>query len=538
MQREANYRPGLRNIRAPRGKSLENQHQANAQLSHYRIITLKIVKNIDDLMQQKYDNDDPNGRFAFREEYWEQALALIEADEARRRKKRRWLLWWCLAGMLLVAAGYGFWGEFSNTIEAKAAGQVEKSIVAAPDQENKQEAKAQRAKNNAASEKGQEANAQMASNTTGNKKGQGANLQEASNNTENKKGKGLRGKTIKNNGTQKTKNTSQLSVDPLPIGQQAGKTEAAPNDLNTRKAPANSSISQYPLSASNAASTSTDPNNPLMPGQPLPNSNTGIPAQSQSDNALAQDQTLKSLFAPIYALPLPMDTVSSNRTSTGKKPSAVTAPPVKQIKPIRDSRYTLGFAAATAAYQPAPDKRWLGFSGGFFGSYKLSESWSASIGLGLRYQPGHWLDTAGNLQTESLRYSFGFESLKTQRRALGLLSLEIPIAAAWHRGAFAAEAGIAPGRLLVALERYEETSESSLNALKTTLNRLERGETNIYHQYYANAFAGLEWKFIQNASINLRGNYRFGAILKAALEDPSIKGGSNLELGLKWTFGI
>jgi len=68
------------------------------------------VKNIDDLMQQKYDNDDPNGRFAFREEYWEQALALIEADEARRRKKRRWLLWWCLAGLLLVAAGYGLGG--------------------------------------------------------------------------------------------------------------------------------------------------------------------------------------------------------------------------------------------------------------------------------------------------------------------------------------------------------------------------------------------------------------------------------------------
>ncbi len=508
-------------------------------------------------MQQKYDNDDPNSRFEFREEYWEQALALIEADEVRQRKKRRWLLWWCMAGLLLVAAGVGFWGtQEANRQGAK--GQEANSQEAKKQGENRQIVNSQGARGQEANEqgeKGQEASSQMANRQEANEQGekgqeassQGANRQEANSqmaSSQEAKGQGANSqggssqmasnKTTKNKGNRIPEETAQLLVNPLPNGRQAGKTDTVSNDLNTGKGAANSSIPQKTLTTSNVASASPDPNNPLMANQSLSNSTVGIPTETEASKAQATNEALKSFFAQIIALPLPMDSVRSNKPAVAKTPS----PAAKQIKPIRDSRFELGFAAATAVYQPSPDKRWLGFSGGLFTAYNFSQSWSASVGLGIRYQPGNWQDTAGIIETESLRYSFGFESLQTQRRALGLLSLEIPIAAVWHRGQFAAEAGIAPGRLLFALERYKETTESSLKPSKTTINRLERGETSIYHQYYANAFAGLEWKFRQNASINLRGNYRFGAILKAALEDPSIKGGSNLELGLKWTFGI
>ncbi|MDO8969440.1 MAG: hypothetical protein Q7U74_02060, partial [Saprospiraceae bacterium] len=57
------------------------------------------MDNIDDLMRQKFDADDPAARFEFQEEYWEQAQALLEQTEARRRK-RRWMIWILVLGLM------------------------------------------------------------------------------------------------------------------------------------------------------------------------------------------------------------------------------------------------------------------------------------------------------------------------------------------------------------------------------------------------------------------------------------------------------
>ena len=51
---------------------------------------------LDEFLQHKFAEDDPEQRFAFREEYWQQAQMLIEADE--RRKRRRGLFWWWMTG--------------------------------------------------------------------------------------------------------------------------------------------------------------------------------------------------------------------------------------------------------------------------------------------------------------------------------------------------------------------------------------------------------------------------------------------------------
>jgi hypothetical protein len=80
-------------------------------------------------MQYNYENDDPASRFEFREEYWEQAKALIEADEARRRR-RRWLLWWFFAGLLLVVAGW--WWASPGQLLSKKEEKLEKIEVQSP----------------------------------------------------------------------------------------------------------------------------------------------------------------------------------------------------------------------------------------------------------------------------------------------------------------------------------------------------------------------------------------------------------------------
>ena len=60
------------------------------------------MENIDELMRQKFDSDNPGERFEFQEEYWEQAQALLEQDEARRRR-RLWFLFGLLLALALLA---------------------------------------------------------------------------------------------------------------------------------------------------------------------------------------------------------------------------------------------------------------------------------------------------------------------------------------------------------------------------------------------------------------------------------------------------
>jgi hypothetical protein len=64
------------------------------------------MNDIDDLMRQKFEADIPSERFVFREEYWEQARALLE--QADREKRRRWLLFLLLVGACLLGLLYFF----------------------------------------------------------------------------------------------------------------------------------------------------------------------------------------------------------------------------------------------------------------------------------------------------------------------------------------------------------------------------------------------------------------------------------------------
>ena len=57
------------------------------------------MENIDDLMRQKFDSDDPGERFEFHEEYWEQAQTLLEKEEDKRRRR-----FWLIIGLVLAMA--------------------------------------------------------------------------------------------------------------------------------------------------------------------------------------------------------------------------------------------------------------------------------------------------------------------------------------------------------------------------------------------------------------------------------------------------
>lgn len=59
--------------------------------------------DLDDMLRNGLSGQTPNARFEFKEEYWEQAVALLEADE-RKKKRRRILAYTCVLTLLLIPA--------------------------------------------------------------------------------------------------------------------------------------------------------------------------------------------------------------------------------------------------------------------------------------------------------------------------------------------------------------------------------------------------------------------------------------------------
>lgn len=495
------------------------------------------MENFDERMRHKYDNDDPGGRFEFREEYWEQALALIEADEAlRRQKRRRGLLWWSLAGLLLLSAGIGWWcmtgaNTGLNPESAIGANETTGQSITQPDKATQQDATHTTDKTATASNTTTTDTNQTDKTNTSDVQNQGKNNSfNTKNNTLNAaqrsqqlparnrafdaKGNASGNNNSSNSDKQLTQKGKQANTTPQSSGLSTG-AEQPTGNVNTAQGAGNGG-------AENALK------NP---------ENTGGAAAENADAtttpAAAPVKTLDKLLEQLFTLPLPMEPAISTEKKALKTPEKAVEPMANQIKPVKDSRFSAGLAASGLLYKSSIDKRNLGFTTALYGAYRINRHWSASAGLGIRFTPGTWTDTSGTQFTESFLYSFGFESVQTERRAAGLLSLEIPVAASWHHGAFGLEAGVAPGYLLYALDRYKETTENSFHGPKTTRNRLEKADTESYGRYYANTFAGAEWWFSRNASLTLRGNYRLGALVIQSVENPAVKAGASVELGLK-----
>lgn len=495
------------------------------------------MENFDERMRHKYDNDDPGGRFEFREEYWEQALALIEADEAlRRQKRRRGLLWWSLAGLLLLSAGIGWWrmsGTHTGLNPEPAIGAHETTgrSTTQPGKSAQQDA----------------AHATDETATTSNTATSNTNQTDKTNHSDAQN-------QVENNSS----NTQNATQNAAGRSQQLSARNRAFDAKGNASGNNNSSTSDKQLTQKGKQANTTTQSSGLSTGAEQPTGNvttaqgagnggaenalknpentSGADAENAASTtapAAAQAKTLDKLLEQLFTLPLPMEPAISIEKKALKTPEKAEAPMASQIKPVKDSRFSAGIAASGLLYKSSIDKRNLGFTAALYGAYRINRHWSASVGVGARFTPGTWTDSSGTQFTESLLYSFGFESVKTERRAAGLLSLELPIAASWHHGAFGIEAGVAPGYLLYALDRYKQTTENSFHGPKTTRNRLEKADTESYGRYYANTFAGAEWWFSRNASLTLRGNYRLGALVKQTVEDPAVKAGASVELGLK-----
>lgn len=477
------------------------------------------MDNIDDLMRHKQNNDDPQGRFQFREEYWEQARVLIEADEARRRKRRRRLIVWWFFSLLTVAAGAAWWG-LQRPAQTAASGN-----------RNPVTQETTTSRQNQTENQGSQSAAVATDSFSTNNLNKSQNL---GNNTETSKEQVTRG-----NAANQPPQKSTISPE-----SPAALTHSEPSKtIKSGDSGAISVHSGVDNPAVGNAQPYFKPDALQSPENSISTQKTSETRSIQADSAASAHKSadLAKFLQTLFAIPLPLKEVKSTQEKK-VEPRPVPSPQVmatREIKPAIDKKLHVGVSVAAAAFQPARDKKWLGASAGFWGTYALNQRWALSIGLNAKFQPGgDWrLDSSYIVEFYSRRYSYGIDETYTTRHQMGLLTLEIPVGVQWRRGSFGAEAGVGYGKLLAALERLKMQKRDSFHSeFYTVRNRIERGDKSLFAKDYAFAYAGISWRATKKISVVARANYRFGPLLPATSHDAAIKGGSNLELGFRWEF--
>ena len=487
------------------------------------------MENIDDFMQRKFESDDPAERFPFREEYWEQAQVLIEAEELRRRKRRRFLFWWFFGGLLMGAGALWLWSDqpWQTTEMASRNGANQPGIVspASPAVSNNAPDRIVSPATDMAQPTGASPQPDSDKNTK--------NIDHQQNRVE---------ESLFNTTANQQKVKGNISASALPHKQIQTSAPSAHKSRATRttgtlepvKNIRSSVITSNPGAPStenktgqNAIVQSKTEHTPdLAVLVQMDAAATSADAQSGTDPAL----TVQRIRLTVLELPFPLAVQPGTNLVLKKRPKYA----ADVINPTPDRRFVFGAGASVSYWKNGP-----GYAADIFGNYRLNTRWSLSAGLRLRYVPlaeaGPLPDSSENISVQ-YRYSFGFERTALERTTLGLHYLEIPLAARWQQGRLGLEAGVAPGVLVQVRDRVTETRETSLTGLETLANRLVSGEKTNFRRIHFNTFVLAEWRVVSGLGLTLRGNYRSGSVWKPVEDVVSEKGAWGLDMGLRWRF--
>jgi hypothetical protein len=483
------------------------------------------MDNIDDLMRQKFDADDPAARFEFQEEYWEQAQALLEQREARRRK-RRWMIW------ILVLGLVGWLGveRVENVERVEMVENVEGQTAGNQSQTGGSPAGTETPANASQSDTFKQI-------TPAEKTGLQPTAQENAS-----------GKAAPQSPIQKNKSDKKGLI----LATQENRSERTGAQSTTQEKKGLLSTSQETRSEKNsgfnpAQSTSPAKNqlnsgsgNEEKPGSsepPLIYPNSVINPQENPSEAL--DPALFQFIPqsiirpnPVQSLPRPANTIIPKKSYQAPKPALANT-----TKIAGKSRFSFGISLAGVAYQQTDTMgSWAGWTFGALGGYRLNQHWSLSMGLQWRMVPiqARVTESSGMGFEERVRYSFGYkrESLELTNR--GLHYLELPLAAQWTKQRWGLEAGVSVGKLIAVENSSEYTVESSLEPRKTTRNKYEKGDLSPYEPSYFSSFVGANYRLNNRISLTTKAQYRFTPISQTLRENTDGKGLGNLELGLRY----
>lgn len=504
------------------------------------------MENIDDLMRQKFDSDDPGERFEFQEEYWEQAQALLERDE---QKRRRWL--WLLLGLLLgvglltwllLSPGHGSFlskndgeNQVSTTKNTANGDKIANEAVQLNTPQNAQNLQNEANNNpsttlNQSNKTGNPATGLKSNPTeTVNKSGLRPDASKAQTKGGKKSGGSLRSKKSRlkfgqydGSNERMTQRQTELNEALNANKGQSAQSNSGNLQLNTSVAP-NGSQTDSQAGASESKTNANSPDNQ--------NADTNNPSTTPISEYL--NLQIFNLPTPLFPFELPVRKIAPHKLPTVSK-----EPIAAQDKTDKNRRLSLGLSLAGSAYVPDPNGQWAGWAVGAYGDYRLNKKWSLTLGAQYRFLPGHGAfsqnpDSTNPAYTEQLRYSFGFERETWKVKTNGLHFLEIPVAARWNQGRWGVEGGAAVGMLLAVQNQIEHTTESSLVAAKTSTEKYVKGDKSLYNNTYVTAFAGASYRLTDRVSMVARGQYRFTPVFKSVASGLENNGLGNFDLGLR-----
>ena len=493
------------------------------------------MENIDDFMRQKFDSDDPQERFEFQEEYWEQAQALLEREEHRRRRRVWYFLLLVLAMALLAWFLVLPWGDGALS---ENKGKEEQSTFLSENSENQSAEQ----RSSALTE-----NTENPANTNGKttmgeptmKLSEPESVEESIQRERNRSASFVSEKPSK--GTQQNR-VGNKSLAKTGKSDNAGgvarlSDEQVAAGRNTISSPAAQSARPVQAGQTKIENTSSAIANPPTTTPPITNPPITTPPITNPPITTPPITTPPALI-PTFNIPTPLTLFPIPEPAlVPLKPWILAKEPIAKItKPVKNQRFAFGLTMAGAAYQSSDTMgRWAGWAIGLFGKYRLNKNWSLMLGIQERFVPGFGapVESSNPGETVQLRYSFGFKREEWKRETRGLHYLEIPLSAQWHKGPWGLEAGGAGGMLLAVQNSTTYTVESSLEAAKTTVKKFTKGDTKPYNQTYFSGFAGAEYRLNNRISVMARGQYRFTPVLKSLGEGVANKGLGNVELGLR-----
>lgn len=484
------------------------------------------MENIDDLMRQKFDSDDPGERFEFQEEYWEQAQALLDLEEQKRRRR-----FWLLLGLLLLVGLLlsllllrGTGGLFSKNETEKENQQISTQLPVPSSNQNKGFSTEHSTLQNNTTNSNQPTNQALNTTPTNTQSAnQGAGFTKDVSNTRNPKN------TLKQSDRQK------LAKKGLHFDQYGNAVERFSQStalIDASNTAANGPSKGQPMNQNEVGKESVpeavenqemqvaDPNSTTTPIGNAPNGHA---------EPLIRLIQINTLLTPLFPFPIPERVIVPQT-----KPAPLNLPIAEKTKPEQGKRFSMGLSLAGTTYSPKDTNgKWAGWTLGAYGAYKLNKTWSLSLGAQWRFVPGHGAFTAPSDSTnpefsEQLRYSFGYQRETWKAETRGLHYLELPISARWQKGRLGLEAGAAAGFLLAVQNRTEYTQESSLEPATTTIKKFVAGKKEGYNGAYLTTQAGGVYRLNNRFSVYAKGQYRFTPVLKNATE-----GLGNVDLGLQ-----
>lgn len=498
------------------------------------------MENIDELMRQKFNSEDPGERFEFQEEFWEQAQVLLAQEEQRRRRKI-WLylifalcfvllLWLLLSRSSLLSNEKTEPGDSNTsigntTVKKNSEGiQHADSIETGPINETAVKS-APGLSSDAKAPEGSDAGSKAKISNAGQSRMELQRISRDDDQPQRANGPtGTMAKVKKESGVKNAPtNAKKTGKSANGISQKDG-SQTMPGPIKP------DGLQQNQVSEKDPAGVQTPVNktDENVPGTPTPS--LTIPVSTEE----------KAPYIPIFILPTPLSLFDlPEPVLVPRKMKVPETLPIAQKKDAsKDKPFSFGLSLAGAAYQqPDTSGLWAGFAVGAYGEYRLNKSWSVLLGAQWRFVPGldfsEAEDTTNPKVVEQLRYSFGYRSELWERETRGLHMLEIPISAKWNQGRWGLEGGGALGMLLAVQNKTTSTVSSSLEPAKTTVKKYVTGVKTPYSAINIAAFAGASYQLSDRLSLLSRLNYRFTPVFKTAQDGVKNNGLGNVELGLR-----